>query len=84
MIVGNKTSFTNPRLPQKLALMKQFVKALDRDGTCFRYLYSAFPGMSMEKIKAEIFNGPQIRQLMKDSHFARQMAERNQRLGQRL
>ena len=37
----------------------------------------------MEKIKAEIFNGPQIRQLMKDSHFAIRIIERNQRLGQR-
>ena len=31
--------------------------------------------MSMEKIKAEIFNGTQIRQLIKDSQFARHMTE---------
>ena len=30
----------------------------------------------MENIKAEIFNGPQIRQLMKDSHFASQMIQK--------
>ena len=56
-----------PLLHIKLGLMKQFVTALNTDGTCFRYLCSAFQGMSMEKIKAGIFNGPQIRQLIKDS-----------------
>ena len=28
---------------------------------CMLYLYSTFLGMSMEKNKAETFNGPQIR-----------------------
>ena len=64
-----------PPLHIKLGLMKQFVTALNTDGACFRYLCSAFPGMSMEKIKAGIFNGPQIRQLIKDSQFARHMTE---------
>ena len=59
----------------KLGLMKQFVTALNTDGACFRYLCSAFPGMSMEKIKAGIFNGTQIRQLIKDLQFARHMTE---------
>ena len=68
----------------KLGFMKQFVKALNRDGTCFRCLCNTFLGMSMKKIKAEIFNGPQMRQLMKDSHFASQATERNQRLRQGL
>ena len=58
-----------PPLHIKLGLMKQFVTALNTDGACFRYLCSAFPGMSMEKIKAGIFNGPQIRQLIKDLQF---------------
>ena len=64
-----------PPLHIKLGLMKQFVTALNTDGACFRYLCSAFPGMSMEKIKAGIFNGPQIRQLIKDSQFVRHMTE---------
>ena len=34
----------------------------------------------MEKITAEICNGPHIRQLMTDSNFASQMTERNQQL----
>ena len=29
--------------------MKQFIKALNRDRICFRYLCSTFLGMSMEK-----------------------------------
>ena len=64
-----------PPLHIKLGLMKQFVTALNTDGACFRYFCSAFPGMSMEKIKAGIFNGSQIRQLIKDSQFARHMTE---------
>ena len=42
----------------KLGLMKQFVNALDRDGTCFSYICSQFPGLSNEKLKAGIFDGP--------------------------
>ena len=56
--------------------MKQFVKSLNRDGTCFRYLCSKFSAMSMEKIKAGVFNGPQIRQLIKDPHYLSHMNEK--------
>ena len=44
--------------------MKQFVRALDFHGDCFKYIGYTFPGLSEEKLKAGIFNGPQIRQLM--------------------
>ncbi|KYQ53584.1 hypothetical protein ALC60_00111 [Trachymyrmex zeteki] len=54
-----------PPLHIKLGLMKQFVKALDRNGALFKYLTDKFPKLSNEKIKAGIFVGPQIRQLMK-------------------
>ena len=53
--------------------MKQFVKALNKDGTCFSYLYSVYPGLSSEKLKAEIFDGPQIRKLIKYEDFASHM-----------
>ena len=86
MIVGKKNIIHQPLVTSekiilpplhiKLGIMKQFVKALNRDGACFRYLCNAFPGMSMEKIKAGIFNGPQIRQLTKDLQFAGHMTER--------
>ena len=53
----------------KLGLMKQFTRALDKDGRCFNYLCRAFPQLTIEKLKASIFDGPQIRQLMKDTEF---------------
>ena len=49
--------------------MKQFVKTLDFHGDCFKYIGYTFPGLSEEKLKTEIFTGPQVRQLMKDSSF---------------
>ncbi|QQP53101.1 Uncharacterized protein FKW44_005452 [Caligus rogercresseyi] len=62
-----------PPLHIKLGLMKQFVKALDKDGDCFKYICDAFPGLSIEKKKAGIFYGPQIRKLMKDGLFVSSM-----------
>ena len=57
----------------KLGLIKQFTKALDKDGDCFTYLCQAFPGLTMEKLKAGIFDGPQIRQLIRDPQFENSM-----------
>ena len=43
------------------------VKALDHDSDCFNLWISAsFPGLSEEKKKGRIFDGPQIRKLMKE------------------
>ena len=53
--------------------MKQFIKALDRDGDCFHYTCSTFPRVSDEKKKAGVFDGPQIRTLLKDKHFIERM-----------
>ena len=53
--------------------MKQFVKALDKDGACFSYICKAFPGISNEKLKAGIFYGTQIRKLLKDEDFVLHM-----------
>ena len=53
-----------PPLHIKLGLMKQFVKALDRNGGYFKYLRKFFPGLSLDKLKAGIFDGPQIRKLI--------------------
>lgn len=58
-----------PPLHIKLGLMKNFVKALDRDGSGFLFLCEKFKRKSMEKIKAGIFDGPEIRELMKDAIF---------------
>ena len=62
-----------PPLHIKLGLMKQFVEALDFQGDCFKYICYTVPGLSEEKLKAGIFNGPQIRHLMKDSSFVASM-----------
>ena len=50
-----------PPLHIKLGVMKQFVKALNKEGACFKYICGKFPGLTIEKLKAGIFNGPQIR-----------------------
>ena len=62
-----------PPLHIKLGLMKQFVKALDKEGGCFQYICSAFPGLGYEKVKAGVFDGPHIRQLIKDQNFTTSM-----------
>ena len=49
--------------------MKQFPKALDKDGDGLTYLSQAFPGLTMEKLKAGIFDGPQIQLLIRDPEF---------------
>ena len=58
-----------PPLHTKLGLMKNIVKAMDRKGRGFTFLQQKFPRVSLEKHKAAIFDGPQIRELMKDSTF---------------
>ena len=64
-----------PPLHIKLGLIKQFTMALDKDGDCFTYLCLVFPGVIMEKLKAGIFDGPQIRQLVRDPEFENAMNE---------
>lgn len=56
--------------------MKQFVKAFSTDGECFQHVVSAFPALSFEKIKAGVFDGPQIRALVRDEEFVRKMNDK--------
>ena len=65
----NRDRIILPPLHIKLCLMKQFVKALDRNGDCLNYIAKTFPSLSMEKLKAGIFDGPQICKLMQDQAF---------------
>ena len=58
-----------PPLHTKLCIMKQFVKALEKDSDCFKYICMKFPGLTIEKLKAGIFDGPQIRKLSNGSNF---------------
>ena len=53
----------------KFGLMKQIVKALDKEGDCFKYLCVKFPAITEEKPKAGVFDGPQMRRLLNDLVF---------------
>ena len=54
----DKTVF--PPLQVKLGLMKQFVKAQETEGECFQHIITALAGLSFEKIRESVFDGPQI------------------------
>lgn len=83
LIVGDKnilrTNLVDPKnilLPPlhiKLGLMKQFIKALDKNKNCFQYICKKFPQLSEAKLKEDIFVGPQIRTLCKDNEFLNSM-----------
>jgi len=53
----------------KLGLVKNFVKALDKNGRGFEYLRNKFPNVSDAKMKERTFIGPRIRELMQDKQF---------------
>ena len=55
------TKILLPPIHIELGLIKQFVKSLNREGDCFRYLGNKFTSISDAKLKAGIFYGPQIR-----------------------
>ena len=58
-----------PPLHIKLGLMKNFVKAMNKEGDGFKYLRQVFPQLSDAKLKEGIFIGPQIRKLLDDTNF---------------
>lgn len=58
-----------PPLHIKLGLIKNFVKALNREGNAFLYLRRKFARISEAKLKEGMFVGPQIRELFKDENF---------------
>ena len=55
-----------PSLQIKLGLMKQFVKALNKEGAYFKYIQEKFSKLNAEKVKEGVFVGPQIRKFTKD------------------
>ena len=67
-----------PPLHIKLGLMKNFVKALNKDGEAFQYLTQKFPVISEAKLKAGIFVGPQIREVLQDDDFQKSMTKKEQ------
>jgi len=55
--------------------MKIFVKGMDKTDHGFEYLRNKFPNVSDPEIKAGIFIGPQIRELMQDKQFDEDLNE---------
>ena len=62
-----------PPLHIKLGIMKNFVKALNPNSNAVAFLKQKFPRVSEAKLKAGIFDGPQIRELMHDEKFDRSL-----------
>ena len=46
--------------------MYHYVRELNTEGHCFQYICSKLPGHSYDKIKADVFDGPLTRILMRD------------------
>ena len=59
----------------KMGLMKQYVKALDKQGACFLRIANKFPKLSSEKVKESIFAGAQFRALINDEQFQLTMTD---------
>ena len=68
-----------PPLHIKLGLMKNFVKALHKNGAAFQHLSTVSPGLSAAKLKEGIFVGPQIREVLKDTDFEELLNLKEQR-----
>ena len=68
-----------PPLHIKLGLAKQFVRALNQQGETFGFICSLFPKLSDAKLKAGIFNGPQIRQMLNCTDLEAVMTEPEQK-----
>jgi hypothetical protein len=64
-----------PPLHIKLAIMKQFVKALPKTGNCFKYLCKKLLHLSEAKLNEGTFIDPDIRKLMFNEDFLLTMSE---------
>ena len=62
-----------PPLHIKPGLVKQFVKALNKDGDAFQHIDALFPYLSDAKKKAGIFTGPQITQMLRSEELTSKM-----------
>ena len=62
-----------PPLHINLGIMKNCIKALDRNGSTMQFLRRKFPKISEAKITAGILNGPQITELIHYNNFDNSM-----------
>ena len=53
----------------KVGLIKNFMKALDKDSATFNHFPNLFPGLSATRLKEGTFIGPQIREIQKNTIF---------------
>ena len=74
-LLVEKSKIVFPPLHIKLGVMKQFVKALSKEGECVKYTCIKFPGLTIEKLKSGIFDGPQITKLINDQEFPSSMSQ---------
>ncbi|GBN87735.1 hypothetical protein AVEN_235178-1 [Araneus ventricosus] len=58
-----------PPLHIKLGLVKNLIKAMDKNGPAFKYLHEKFPRLSVAKNNEGVFVRPQIKQLFIDPKF---------------
>ena len=65
----NRNKVLLPPFHIKLGLMKNFVKALHKNGAAFQHLSTVSPGLSAAQLKEGIFVGPQTREVLKDTDF---------------
>ena len=71
----NKVIF--PPLHIKLSLMKNFMKALDKNGATIQHLSTVFPSLIAAKLKMDIFVRLQIREVLKNNDFEELLILRN-------
>ncbi|XP_061428563.1 uncharacterized protein LOC133355213 [Lethenteron reissneri] len=65
-----------PPLHVKLGLMKQFVRAVDKESVAFKYLQDFFPTLSEVKVKAGIFVRPQIKMILECNEFHKKLTSK--------
>jgi hypothetical protein len=58
-----------PPLHIKLGVMKRFVKALNEEGDCFKYISQKFTALTKATLKDGIFTRPDIRKHLSDAAF---------------
>lgn len=74
-ILVDRNKIILPPLHIKLGLMKNFVKAMNKEGNGFMYLQQKFPRLSDAKIKEGVFIGQNIRELLKDDDFKESLSK---------
>ena len=67
-----------PPLLINLDLIKQFVKALDKNSDAFKHLQNFFTKISEAKIEAGVFVGPQIRKILDCNEFLEELTTEGQ------